>query len=222
MIVVGLTGSIAMGKSTAAKMLAEMDGVAVFCSDEAVKRLYKDPEVIELIRRRFPSSYDGKTGGIDKKNLIAEIGFDHEKWDDLEAILHPFVRREQDKFLRLQQVAGTKIAVLDIPLLFETGAQERVDYTICVTASRVPAASRIIQEQRIAERIREGVITEESFRFRLERQMPDEEKQAKADFIVPTGGGFDYTKDELQGIVSTLKKDLGNGHEHRRFPPHKL
>ena len=156
-------------------------------------------------------------GAIDKAKLIREIGFDHEKWDALEQILHPFVQREQQKFLREQQALGTKIAVLDIPLLFETGAERRVDCTICVTAPS------FIQDQRIAERIREGKITEESYRFRLERQMPDADKRARADFIVQTGQGIAYTRNELNKIIGILKeRHFGNGNEHRRFPPHQL
>jgi len=217
MIVIGLTGSIAMGKTTAAGMLAEMDGVAVFCSDDAVRELYGDPAVIDLIKTTFPSAYDKKANAIDKDKLIAEIGFDHEKWDALEQILHPFVQREQQKFLREQQALGTRIAVLDIPLLFETGGEKRVDYTICVSA---PA---FIQEQRIAERIKKGRITEESFRFRLERQMPDGEKRARADFVVQTGQGLAYTRDALEKIIRDLKeRHFSNGNEHRRIPPYQL
>lgn len=217
MIIIGLTGSIAMGKSTAAAMLAEMDGVAVFCSDEAVRRLYNDPAVIGLIKTTFPAAWDKKTDTIDKTKLIAEISDDHEKWDALEDILHPFVLQEQQKFLRAQKTLGTKIAVLDIPLLFETGGEKRVDYTVCVSAPP------FIQEQRIAQRIRDGKLTEESFRFRLARQMPDAEKRARADFVVQTGQGLAYTRGELEKIIRTLReRHFGNGHEHRRFPPHEL
>ena len=129
MIVIGLTGSIAMGKSTAAKMLVDMRGVVVHDSDAAVHRLYNDPEVIDRVREFFPKSYDSKTGKIDKLKLREELGTDHEKWDTIEDILHPYVRASQQQFLQEQQRLGTRLVILDIPLLFETGAEERVDYT---------------------------------------------------------------------------------------------
>lgn len=217
MIIVGLTGSIAMGKSTAAEMLRGMDGVAVHCSDETVRKLYDDPEVIGLIRATFPDACDRKSGGIDKRKLLAALGDDHEKWDALEAILHPYVLASQQKFIQEHSRLGTKIIVLDIPLLFETGAETRVDYTICVTAPS------FIQDQRIAGRIAEGKLTEENYRFRLSRQMPDEEKQKRADFVVQSGAGLAHTRKELERIIQLLKeKNLGNGHERHRFPSHDL
>ena len=199
MIVIGLTGSIAMGKSTASAMLAQMDGVAVHCSDEAVARLYGDPAVIGLIKTTFPAAYDKKNKTIDKNRLLAELDEDHEKWDALEDILHPFVQRAQQEWLRAQQGLGTKIAVLDIPLLFETGAENRVDYTICISAPG------FIQKQRIAQRVAVGKITDESFHFRLSRQMPDEEKQRRADFVVQSGQGLAYTRRALEKIIQALR-----------------
>lgn len=213
MIVLGLTGSMAMGKSTALKMLAAMEGVAVHDSDLAVKNLYENAEIIDLIKTTFPSAWIKKTNTIDKKKLREELGSDHEKWDALEKIIHPYVRASQDKFLREQRALGTKIAVLDIPLLFETGAQTRVDYTICMTAPD------FIQQQRIDERIRQGFLTPEDAAFRLSRQLPDSEKRKRADFIIQTGAGLDFTRRALDDMIRKIKeRHLGNGHSH--IPPH--
>lgn len=213
MMIVGLTGSIAMGKTTAANMLRDIGGVAVFCSDEAVRALYGDRAVIDLISRRFPGSYDTKKAGIDKDRLIAEIGLDHEKWNDLEEIIHPFVQDAQQKFIAEQRRTGTKIVVLDIPLLFETGADKRVDCTICVTAPS------FMQQQRIAERVKAGRMTEESAAFRLLRQMPDAEKRARADFIVQTGLGLAHTRSALEKIIRELK---GRDHDRHSHPSHNI
>ncbi len=217
MIIVGLTGSIAMGKSTAAEMLRDMSGVAVHCSDDTVRALYDNPEVIDLIKTTFPQAWVKKTGKIDKKKLIETLGNDAEKWDALEDILHPYVLRSQQKFLAEHKRLGTKIAVLDIPLLFETGGDQRVDYTICVTAPE------FIQRQRIDQRIKQGKLTEDDFQFRLSRQMPDVEKRARADFLVQSGQGLAYTRRELEKIVQQLKeKHFGNGNKCHRFPSHDL
>ncbi len=192
MIVIGLTGSIAMGKSTAANMLRGMNNVAVHCSDEAVRDLYNDEKVIDLIKTTLPNSYNKKSFAIDKQKLIDEIGFDHEKWDALEDIFHPFVREAQQKFISLHAQDGTKVIVLDIPLLFETGMQDRVDYTICVSAPD------FIQEQRA---LGERKMSVEDFQFRLSRQMPDVEKRRRSDFVVQTGQGLSYTRRELEKII---------------------
>lgn len=217
MIIVGLTGSMAMGKSTAAAMLANMDGVAVHDSDQAVRALYNDGDVINRIRTAFPKSYDKKNNKIDKASLLAALGSDPEKWDALEAILHPFVQQAQQKFIRDQRALGTKIVVLDIPLLFETGAENRVDYTLCVSAPD------FVQQQRIDKRIRDGFITAEDAAWRMSRQMPDAEKRRRADFVVQTGQGMDYTRRELENIIRDLKKGhLNNGNERRNLPPYRI
>lgn len=200
MIVVGLTGSIAMGKSTAAAMLRDMPGVAVHCADEAVRALYANRIVTDMIAAAFPDACDRKTGALDKTKLIAILGRSGENWDRLEKILHPFVREAQQKFLREQQALGTAIAVLDIPLLFETGAEAGLDDTICVTAPP------FIQRQRLDARIRAGRLTEEDALFRLSRQMPDAQKRARAGFIVQTGAGMAGTRRELERIVRILKE----------------
>lgn len=216
MMIVGLTGSMAMGKSTASNMLASMGHVAVHCSDKIVAELYQDKDVIDLIKTTFPQAYDKKTGGIDKGALIAMLGRDHDKWDALEKILHPYVQASQKKFISEQQALGTKIVVLDIPLLFETNAQARVDCTICVSA---PA---FLQQQRIDERIRAGKVTPEDAAFRLSRQMPDDQKCKLADFVVQSGAGLAAMRADLEKIVRDLKKKIEPGHDHNRPPSFSL
>lgn len=221
MIVIGLTGSIAMGKSTAAKMLVDMRGVVVHDSDAAVHRLYNDPEVIDRVREFFPKSYDSKTGKIDKLKLREELGTDHEKWDTIEDILHPYVRASQQQFLQEQQRLGTRLVILDIPLLFETGAEERVDYTICVSAPEYIQRQRVLQGRGMDE---------EDFEFRLSRQMPDDEKKRRADFVVQTGVGLAETRKMLHNIIQRLtEKHYGTGvqkkaksNENRGVPPYDL
>lgn len=217
MIVIGLTGSMAMEKTTVANMLRDMKGVAVHCSDEAVRDLYNNAEVIDLIRRRFPATFQKKTNSIDKKKLIGLLGRDHEAWDDLEEILHPYVRCAQQKFIRDQQSLGTSIAVLDIPLLFETGGEQRVDFTLCVSAPE------FIQRQRIEARIRDGKVSEEDAAFRLSRQMPDAEKRARADFTIPTGTSIAETRKALEKTLAEIKKTMGGPSPGScRFPPRAL
>ncbi|PJB72120.1 MAG: dephospho-CoA kinase [Alphaproteobacteria bacterium CG_4_9_14_3_um_filter_47_13] len=200
MIIIGLTGSMAMGKSTAATMLSSIAGVAVHDSDEAVRHLYQQRTVKDLIKNSFPKTCHHKTDRIDKAALLETLGTDPEQWEILESILHPFVREAQQKFIREQQALGTQIVVLDIPLLFETGGDNRVDYTLCVTAPP------FIQQQRIEERIAAGTLSAADAAFRMSRQMPDAEKRKRADFIVQTGQGLDHTRRTLEKIVRDLKK----------------
>ncbi len=195
MIILGLTGSIGMGKTTAANMLRATKGVAVHCADETVRALYDKPAVKGLIRTTFPESYDRKHNRIDKNALLESLDYDHEKWDALEDILHPFVREAQQKWLRLQHISGTKLAVLDIPLLFETGAQDRVNFTVVVTAPSWIQRRRLLQGRGMSE---------EGLAFRLARQMPDAEKRAQADFVIHSGLGLARTRRELADMIRVL------------------
>jgi dephospho-CoA kinase len=196
MIVIGLTGSIGMGKTTAANMLREM-GLPVHCSDEAVALLYGRRDVIERIASAFPDAFDKAAARIDRARLKAALGGDAAKLEILQEILHPLVREEQRKFLMLQRQNGAKIACLDIPLLFETGAEARLDYTICVSAPPH------IQRQRVLAR---PGMTEAQFAFILSRQMPDAEKRRRADFVVSTGLGLAQTRAELAGVMRKVRE----------------
>lgn len=195
MIVIGLTGSLGMGKTTTAHMLREL-GVPVHDSDAAVHRLTAPGgAAVEKVAKAFPGSLDADAKSIDRRKLRALLGRDAEKWKKLEHILHPLVRKSQDDFLRHCRGRGKGIVALDIPLLFETGAERRVDYTICVTA---PA---FIQRRRALSR---PGMTEDDLAFRLSRQMPDAEKRRRADFVVQTGNGRAHTRRALQTILKGL------------------
>ena len=196
MIVFGLTGSIGMGKSKAASMM-KMMGVPVHDSDKAVHAaLMPKGKAFEEVAVTFPEAWDKKNRIIDRKKLGGIVFHDKAALKKLEDILHPIAKESQSAFVRAMKAKGKKAVVLEIPLLFETGAEKRVDYTICVTA---PAA---IQKRRVMKR--KGM-DEEKFRRIIESQMPDEEKQNRADFVVQTGLGYALTFRQLRKIL----KDVG-------------
>lgn len=195
MIVLGLTGSIGMGKSTAAKMLRMM-GLPIHNSDEAVHRaLLPGGQAYEDVVKLFPEIPDPVTGVIDRQKLGAIVFHDKERMKRLEEILHPMARESQKTFIADLEIKGKKALVLEIPLLFETGAQERVDYVICVTS---PSD---VQKKRVMKR---PGMTDEKFHAIVTAQMPDEQKQAKSDFIVDTGHGYIRTFLQLRRILKTL------------------
>jgi dephospho-CoA kinase len=189
MVVIGLTGSIAMGKSTAERFFAEA-GVPVHDADLAVHRLYAG-EAVPLIEAAFP----GVAGadGVDRAKLAARVLGDGAAMRRLESIIHPLVRREEADFLAAAEKSGTPVAVLDIPLLFETGGEARVDAVVVVSA---PAA---VQRARVFAR---ADMTEEKFQALLARQLPDAEKRRRADFVVDTSGSFDSTRAQVHAILS--------------------
>jgi len=195
MIVLGLTGSIGMGKSTAAKMLRFM-GLPVHNSDEAVHRaLLPGGQAYEDVIKAFPGALDSATNVIDRQKLGGIVFKDKEKMKRLEAILHPMARDSQKAFIADLEVKGKKALVLEIPLLFETGAEERGDYVICVTS---PAD---VQKKRVMKR---PGMTQEKFHAIVAAQMPDEVKQEKSDFIVDTGHGYIKTFLQLRTILKKL------------------
>lgn len=195
MIILGLTGSIGMGKSTAARMLKDM-GVPVFDSDEEVhKALSPAGAGFEEVAVTFPESWDKKTGTINRKILGGIVFENAAKRKQLEDILHPIVQAGQRKFILSMRRMGQKIVALDIPLLFETGAETRVDYTICVTAPYD------IQKRRVLARPN---MDEAKFLKILAQQMPDAQKQARADFVVQTGQGLTHTQRQLQNILKQV------------------
>lgn len=194
MIVLGLTGSIGMGKSTAAKMFAEA-GVPVHDSDEAVHRLYAG-EAAPLVEAAFPgTTHDG---GVDRSLLGKRVFGDPSALKKLEAIIHPLVRADADAFIARHRAAGAPLAVLDIPLLFETGSRDRVDKVVVMTA---PAD---IQRERVLAR---PGMTEERFAAILARQVPDSEKRRLADFVIDTVHDFDATRATIQAIIGELTGD---------------
>jgi len=191
MIVLGLTGSIGMGKSTTAKMFAEA-GVPVHDSDETVHRLYSGAAA-PLVEAAFPGTTVG--GVVDRVKLGARVLGDAAALKQLEAIIHPLVRADADAFLAKHRNADESIAVLDIPLLFETGGRGRVDKVVVVTA---PAE---VQRQRVLAR---PGMTEEKLAAILAKQVPDEEKRKLADFIIDTGQGLDAARAQVDAIIAEL------------------
>jgi len=197
MVIVGLTGSMAMGKSTAARYLANI-GIPVFDSDAAVHALYEG-DAVEPIERAFPGvSEDGR---IDRARLGKAIAGSSDALARLEAIVHPMVRRKQRDFILREAERGTKIVVLDIPLLFESGADALVDAVIVVSAPET------VQRERLAGR--KG-LTPERIEDLLGRQMPDAEKRARADFVVDSSGPVEATRGQLDRIIATLRERDGD------------
>jgi dephospho-CoA kinase len=196
MKVVGLTGSIAMGKSETAKMFAEL-GVPVFDSDAAVHRLYaRGGAAVAPVGHAFPGAVTD--GAIDRAALSAMLAGDETLLPRLEAMVHPLVRAEQKRFLAECRIAGHKLAVLDIPLLFETGRETDVDAVVVVSA---PA-----EIQRGRALARPGM-TEAKLDAILARQMPDAEKRRRADFIVDSGQGLDHAFAQVRRIVQSFGED---------------
>jgi dephospho-CoA kinase len=187
-VVIGLTGSIGMGKSTTARFFAEA-GVPVHDADAAVHRLYVGAAV-PLVEAAFPGV--STAAGIDRGELAKRVVGDPLALARLEAIVHPLVRVEEVRFLADAERAGAAVAVLDIPLLFETGADSRVDAVVVVTAPPD------IQRARTLDR---PGMTEERYRALLAKQMPDAEKRRRADFLVDTSQGFDFARHQVHAIL---------------------
>lgn len=195
MIVLGVTGSIGMGKSTIAALLEEM-GVPVHNADEAVHAaLAPGGAAFEEVAVTFPDAWNKKERTIDRARLGAAVFADADQRRRLEAILHPAVRASQDRFLMAQKKTGRAMVALDIPLLFETGAERRVDHTL------VASAPYLIQKRRVLGR---PGMTEEKFAAILKTQMPDAEKRKRADFVVETGLGLAHTRRMLQRIIKEI------------------
>ncbi|MGA9581163.1 MAG: dephospho-CoA kinase [Allosphingosinicella sp.] len=191
MILLGLTGSIAMGKSTVAKMFAD-EGVPVFDADSAVHRLQgPEGELVEAIEAHFPGTTG--PGGVNRGALAERVLGEPEALRQLEALVHPAVAREREAFLAAN--AAAPLVVLDIPLLFEAGGSERVDKIAVVSA---PAE---VQRERVLAR---PGMTVEKFELILSRQLPDEEKRARADFVISTAGSKDETRRAVRHILACL------------------
>lgn len=195
MIVVGLTGSIGMGKSNAVRVLRFL-GVPVYDADAEVHRIYaKGGAAVEPIARAFPGAV--REGAVDRARLSEMLRADPAAVPRLERIVHPLVRRIQDRFLRSMHLRRVPIAVLDIPLLFETGGERRCDAVIVVSA---PA---YIQRQRV---LRRPGMTSAKLDLLLGRQTPDAQKRRRADFVVHTNRGYRETLLELRRILAFLRR----------------
>ncbi len=209
MIVLGLTGSIGMGKSTAARMLRRL-GCPVHDADAAVHRLYaKGGAAVAPIAAAFPGTV--VDGAVDRVALSARVVGDPEALRRLEAIVHPLVLADSRRFLRLSALRRVPVAVLDIPLLFEGSGRARVDRVVVVTAPPFVQRTRVLA--------RPGM-TEAKFRAILARQMPDGEKRRLADHVVATGLGRRYTLKKLARIVRMLRGKRGRVWPPRGYRPH--
>lgn len=193
MIVIGLTGSIGMGKTTTAGLFAD-EGVPVNDSDQVVHDLYRS-HAVAPIAELFPDVV--VDGVVDRVKLSENLAKNPAKFRDLETIVHPLVRAREVSFLQKQRELGRSIVVLDIPLLFETGADARVDKVVVVTCEPD------VQRQRVLSR---PGMTEEKFALILSRQTPDAEKRARADYVIDTGHGIDMAREQVKTIVTELRE----------------
>jgi len=205
MVILGLTGSIAMGKSTAAEALRRL-GLPVHDADATVHRLLaEDPETIAAVRRAFPKAV--RAGRVDRKVLGARVFGDPEALRRLEAILHPKVARAEARFLRRQARQRAPMVVLDIPLLFETGAESRCDAVLVVSAPAFLQAQRVLR--------RPGMTPARLAAIRAQ-QLPDAEKRRRADFVIPTGLGKGLS---LRALRQAVRKMAGR--KGRAWPPRR-
>jgi dephospho-CoA kinase len=203
MLVIGLTGGIGMGKSAAANHFAQ-HGIPVFNADACVHRLYEGAAV-GPIEAAFPDVVRG--GRVDRKLLSERIAGSPERLRRLEAIVHPLVIAAEIEFLREQENEGAKCAVLEIPLLFETGADSRVDVTVVVSA---PAA---VQRERVLAR---PGMTVDKLEHLLARQLPDAERRERADYVVNSGTSLKDMHATLDNLIESLKTRDGRVMERLR------
>lgn len=204
MILLGLTGSIGMGKSTTAQMFAEA-GAAVYDADGAVHALYaQGGAAVAPVEAAFPGVT--KDGAIDREALSKRVLNNSDALQQLERIVHPLVREAQIAFLQQQRAAGAKVVVLDIPLLFEGGGVKFLDAVVVVSAPGEVQRARVMA--------RPGM-TEEKFAAILAKQMPDEEKRRRADFVIHTGLGMDEARAQVRAVLAAVRgDDLDGACEH--------
>jgi dephospho-CoA kinase len=193
MIILGLTGSIGMGKSATAKLFAEA-GVPVYDADATVHMIYEG-EAAPAIEAAFPGTTSG--GKVDRGKLSAQVVHDPAAIQRLEQIVHPMLRSYHQKFLDDAERAGAPVVVMDVPLLFETGGEKRVDAVVVVTTTPE------VQRQRILAR---GNMTAEKLDAILARQLPDVEKRQRADFVVDTSHGLDPVRARIRDILDEAVK----------------
>ena len=194
MLLVGVTGSIGMGKSTVAQMFKD-HGYGVYNADDTVHYIYEnDEEVIEKIERQFPGSM--KDGVVNRLALRDILNKDPDKFRDLEQIVHPVTRKYQIIYIKKLIEEGKMGCVLDIPLLFETGGEKYVDVSVVVTASEATQQSRVVLERKVPLEI---------FNAIKDQQMPDRDKLKKADYIISTDNNIEDTKSEVKEVAAKIK-----------------
>jgi dephospho-CoA kinase len=193
MILLGLTGSIGMGKSTTAKLFAEA-GVPVYDADATVHRLYEG-EAVPAIEAAFPGTT--VNGKVDRHRLSAQVVHDPAAIKRLEGIVHPMLGASRQKFLRDAEQSGAAVAVVDVPLLYETGGEKRVDAVVVVTTTAEIQRERILARENM---------TGEKLDALLARQLPDAEKRKRADFVVDTSHGLDPVRARIRDILKEAVK----------------
>lgn len=194
MLLVGVTGSIGMGKSTVAQMFKD-HGYGVYNADDTVHYIYEnDEEVIEKVERQFPGST--KDGVVNRLALRDILNKDPDKFRDLEQIVHPVTRKYQIVYIKKLIEEGKMGCVLDIPLLFETGGEKYVDVSVVVTASEATQQSRVVLERKVPLEI---------FNAIKDQQMPDRDKLKKADYIISTDNNIEDTKSEVKEVAAKIK-----------------
>ena len=193
MRILGLTGSIGMGKSTTAKLFMEA-GVPVYDADAAVHKIYEG-EAAPAVEAAFPgTTVDGK---VDRAKLSAKVVHNPAAIKQLEQIVHPMLGASRQKFLAEAEQSGAPVVVMDIPLLFETGGEKRVDAVVVVTTSPESQRERILAR---------GTMTHEALDAILARQLPDPEKRKRADFVVDTSHGLDPVRTRIRDILAEVVK----------------
>ncbi|WP_119418353.1 dephospho-CoA kinase [Desertibaculum subflavum] len=195
MIILGLTGSIGMGKSETARMFRRL-GVPVYDADATVHRVYaKGGDAVEPIGKAFPGTI--RNGAVDRAALSKAVVGNDAEMRRLERITHPLLRRYQKRFLQAALAKRLPLVVLDIPLLFETGGTKRVDRVAVVSAPHVVQRARVL---------RRPDMTPEKFAYINRRQTPDKVKRARADFLIPTGLGKRFALDAVRRTIRKAKR----------------
>jgi dephospho-CoA kinase len=188
MIILGLTGSIGMGKSTTAKLFAEA-GVPVYDADAAVHRLYEG-EAAAAIEAAFPGTT--AQGKVDRARLSTRVVHDPAAMKRLEGIVHPMLGASRQRFLEEAERSGARVAVVDVPLLYETGGEKRVDAVVVVTTTPEIQRERILGRENMSDEKLDAI---------LARQLPDLEKRKRADFVVDTSHGLDPVRARIRDIL---------------------
>lgn len=200
MLLIGLTGSIGMGKSTVAQRLKAL-GLTVIDADAEVHKLYNGGAAVPLIEAAFPGTT--ANGHVDRQKLAAWLLGHPADFRTLEKIVHPLVFKSEQDLLRAEAEKGAAMAVLEVPLLFETKGHERVDVTMVVSAPAEAQRTRVLA--------RPGM-TEQKLAQILSKQLPDAEKRAKANFVVDTGVSIEETQEQVDKIVESLKGRTGTAY----------
>ena len=199
MLILGLTGSIGMGKSVTARLFAEA-GVPVHDADAAVHRLYAG-EAVSPIEAAFPGTT--RDGRVDREQLAARVLDDPAAIKRLEEIVHPLVRKSEVDFLNTARNAGARAVVLDIPLLFETGGDGRMDAIVVVSAPPEVQRARVLTRPGMTPAKLEAI---------LRKQMPDSDKRARAHFVVDSSRGLDSARTQVHGILRAVAALPGRRH----------